>query len=52
MCRSMDGDVAPLKAIVDLAAKHGAYIFVDECHATGFVGPTGGRPRHIVCSAC
>ena len=38
---SMDGDVAPLKEIVALAKKHRAQVFVDECHATGFFGPTG-----------
>jgi glycine C-acetyltransferase len=38
---SMDGDVAPLKEIVALARKHNAQTFIDECHATGFFGPTG-----------
>lgn len=38
---SMDGDVAPLKEIQTLAAKYGALTMVDECHATGFFGPTG-----------
>ncbi|RLN91049.1 hypothetical protein BBJ28_00004368 [Nothophytophthora sp. Chile5] len=38
---SMDGDVAPLKDIVALAAKYNAQVFVDECHATGFFGATG-----------
>lgn len=38
---SMDGDVAPLRDICDLADKHGAYVFVDECHATGLLGKTG-----------
>jgi glycine C-acetyltransferase len=38
---SMDGDVAPLKEIVALAKKYNALTFVDECHATGFFGPTG-----------
>jgi len=37
----MDGDVAPLKEIVRLARRHDAIVFVDECHATGFLGPTG-----------
>ena len=38
---SMDGDVAPLKDIVGLARKYDARVFIDECHATGFFGPTG-----------
>lgn len=38
---SMDGDVAPLADIVRLARQYRAQVFVDECHATGFVGPTG-----------
>jgi glycine C-acetyltransferase len=38
---SMDGDVAPLKEIQSLGAKYGALTMIDECHATGFFGPTG-----------
>lgn len=38
---SMDGDVAPLKEIQALATQYGALTMVDECHATGFFGPTG-----------
>jgi glycine C-acetyltransferase len=38
---SMDGDVADLKAICDLADRHEALVFVDDSHATGFFGPTG-----------
>lgn len=38
---SMDGDIAPLREICCLAAQYGALVFVDECHATGFLGPTG-----------
>jgi glycine C-acetyltransferase len=38
---SMDGDIAPLKEIQSLATKYGALTMVDECHATGFFGPTG-----------
>lgn len=38
---SMDGDIAPLDQICALAKKYKAYVFVDECHATGFVGATG-----------
>jgi 7-keto-8-aminopelargonate synthetase-like enzyme len=36
-----DGDVAPLADIVALARKYRAQVFVDECHATGFLGATG-----------
>ncbi|EEY66141.1 2-amino-3-ketobutyrate coenzyme A ligase, mitochondrial precursor [Phytophthora infestans T30-4] len=38
---SMDGDVAPLQDIMALAEKYDAQLFIDECHATGFFGPTG-----------
>lgn len=38
---SMDGDVAPLKAICDLAEKYQAYVVVDDSHATGCMGATG-----------
>nr|XP_017819107.1 2-amino-3-ketobutyrate coenzyme A ligase, mitochondrial isoform X2 [Callithrix jacchus]XP_035128227.1 2-amino-3-ketobutyrate coenzyme A ligase, mitochondrial isoform X2 [Callithrix jacchus] len=38
---SMDGDIAPLQEICCLASRYGALVFVDECHATGFLGPTG-----------
>ncbi|GAQ87080.1 2-amino-3-ketobutyrate coenzyme A ligase [Klebsormidium nitens] len=38
---SMDGHVAPLDEIVGLAQKHDAVTFVDDCHATGFLGATG-----------
>ncbi len=38
---SMDGYVANLRGICDLADKYGALVHFDDCHATGFVGPTG-----------
>jgi glycine C-acetyltransferase len=43
---SMDGDVAKLADICDLAEKYDALVMVDDSHATGFVGPTGrGTPE-------
>jgi glycine C-acetyltransferase len=38
---SMDGIVAPLDKICDLADKYDALVMIDECHATGFIGKTG-----------
>jgi glycine C-acetyltransferase len=38
---SMDGDIAPLKAICDLAEKYNALVMVDDSHATGFIGKSG-----------
>ncbi|KFQ42585.1 hypothetical protein N333_08003, partial [Nestor notabilis] len=38
---SMDGDIAPLREICQLAQKYDALVFIDECHATGFLGPNG-----------
>lgn len=38
---SMDGLVAPLDKICDLADKYDALVMVDECHAAGFIGATG-----------
>ena len=38
---SMDGNIAPLDKICDLADKHDAIVLIDECHATGFLGETG-----------
>lgn len=43
---SMDGSIADLKGIVELAEAYRALVMVDECHATGFVGRTGrGTPE-------
>ena len=38
---SMDGDIAPLKEICDVAERHDALTMIDDCHATGFMGKTG-----------
>jgi glycine C-acetyltransferase len=45
---SMDGHVAPLAAICDLATRYGALVHFDDCHATGFWGRTG-RGTHEHC---
>jgi hypothetical protein len=34
----MDGNIAPLPAICDLAEEYDALVMIDECHATGFLG--------------
>ncbi len=45
---SMEGDMAPLPRIVELAAKHQAMLFVDDCHGIGVMGKTGrGTAEHF-----
>ncbi|ORY00416.1 2-amino-3-ketobutyrate coenzyme A ligase [Basidiobolus meristosporus CBS 931.73] len=45
---SMDGKIAPLDKICDIAEKYDAVLFVDDCHATGFLGKTGrGTPEYF-----
>jgi glycine C-acetyltransferase len=44
---SMDGEIAPLPGICDLAEEHGALVIVDDSHATGFIGRHGrGTPEY------
>ncbi|MHB1341832.1 MAG: glycine C-acetyltransferase [Coriobacteriia bacterium] len=44
---SMDGDIADLASVCDLADEYGALVMVDDSHATGFVGATGrGTPEY------
>jgi glycine C-acetyltransferase len=45
---SMDGDIAPLDKICELAEKYDAMVMVDDSHATGFLGKTG-RGTHEYC---
>jgi glycine C-acetyltransferase len=45
---SMDGSIANLRGICDLADRHGALVMVDDSHATGFMG-AGGRGTHEHC---
>lgn len=45
---SMDGYIAPLKAVCDLAQRYGALVMVDDSHAVGFMGKTG-RGTHEHC---
>jgi glycine C-acetyltransferase len=45
---SMDGTLANLPGVTALAAQYGALTMVDDCHATGFMGPKGaGTPAHF-----
>jgi len=45
---SMDGYLAPLPEIAALAKQYDAVVMVDDCHATGFMGPQGrGTPHHF-----
>jgi glycine C-acetyltransferase len=45
---SMDGFIAPLREICDIAERHGAIVMVDDSHGVGFMGPNGrGTPEHF-----
>jgi len=45
---SMDGDIAPLSALVEVADKHGAIMMIDDAHASGVLGPGGkGTVAHF-----
>jgi len=45
---SMDGDIAPLPALLDLCERHDAWLLVDDAHGFGVMGPQGrGSPAHF-----
>jgi len=45
---SMDGDIAPLQAIINVAKKYNAHLIIDEAHATGVIGNRGeGLVQHL-----
>jgi 8-amino-7-oxononanoate synthase len=45
---SMDGDIAPLPAMLELCERHGAWLLVDDAHGFGVIGPEGrGSPAHF-----
>ncbi len=46
-CFSMDGTIADLKSIVDLAEKYDVLTMIDDAHATGFLGKTGRGPARL-----
>src|SRR5262249_23767987 len=46
---SMEGLLAPLRELVDLARRHGELLFVDESHATGALGETGSGTNEELC---
>jgi glycine C-acetyltransferase len=45
---SMDGDLANLKEICDVADEFNAIVMIDECHATGFLGKTGRGTEELL----
>ncbi|HEY6239683.1 MAG TPA: 8-amino-7-oxononanoate synthase [Burkholderiales bacterium] len=45
---SMDGDIAPLPALLDMSERHDAWLLVDDAHGFGVIGPEGrGSPAHF-----